>query len=206
MNDFLITLICAAAFATAASAGVLAGDALCAGRTPHEDGPTPVAYAHWPFPLAGAVLGFTLAQHAGDPARLSVLAFAVLALAGCAAADLACGMLPDLLTLAPLALAIAAGLLAHDPAPLLGAALIAVPFAGAAFLSQGRGMGWGDVKLAALGGALLGAGGAALAFALAGLAAYLVARRSGRARTAIAFGPYLAGSIAATLALIARSA
>jgi prepilin signal peptidase PulO-like enzyme (type II secretory pathway) len=62
-------------------------------------------------------------------------------------------------------------------------------------------MGWGDVKLAALGGALLGARDATLAFTCAGLAAYFVARRGGTTRRPIAFGPYLATSILAAVAL-----
>jgi prepilin signal peptidase PulO-like enzyme (type II secretory pathway) len=63
-------------------------------------------------------------------------------------------------------------------------------------------MGWGDVKLAALGGALLGAQDATLAFLVAGGAAYVVAHRGKRAGKPIAFGPYLAVSIVATLAAL----
>jgi len=62
-------------------------------------------------------------------------------------------------------------------------------------------MGWGDVKLAALGGALVGMGGIALAVVLASAAAFAVGVTGGRARRPIAFGPYLAASIGASLAL-----
>lgn len=204
MNLILAAPLDACVFAATSWLGALAGSALCAGRVPHDDGPAPITFARWPFPVAGAAIGLALAAHDDPPGRLALLAFAVLGLAGCTAADLACGMLPDLLTLAPLALAILTGLLAHDLAPALGAAFVALPFAAAALLSRGRGMGWGDVKLAALGGALLGAGDAMLAFVLAGIVAYVVSRQNGRARTPIAFGPYLAGSIVATLATVAR--
>jgi prepilin signal peptidase PulO-like enzyme (type II secretory pathway) len=62
-------------------------------------------------------------------------------------------------------------------------------------------MGWGDVKLAALGGALLGMRGAVPAFIVAAIAVYAVARVSGGVRRPIAFGPYLAASIAAALSI-----
>ena len=73
-------------------------------------------------------------------------------------------------------------------------------------MSRGRGMGWGDAKLAALGGALLGAREAALAFMLAAVAAAVIARRAACARDIaprpIAFGPYLAAAIVAMLPLV----
>jgi hypothetical protein len=62
-------------------------------------------------------------------------------------------------------------------APLLSGLFAFVPFAGLALFTRGHGMGWGDVKLAALG------------------------RTAGRARQPIAFGPYLAASIGAALAV-----
>jgi len=192
-------------FGGAAWGGALAGEALCSDRTAFADGPRPVAFAVWMFPLVGAVIGPALVLHGESPQRLALLAFAVFALAGCTAADLRCGMLPDLLTLAPLALTVGAGAIARDPAPAIGAVLVALPFAGLALVSRGRGMGWGDVKLAALGGALLGAPDAVFAFMLAAVAAYAVARRGGRTREPIAFGPYLACSIVATLAAASRS-
>jgi prepilin signal peptidase PulO-like enzyme (type II secretory pathway) len=192
-------------FAAAAWGGALAGEALCSEVEAFADGPRPVAFAVWLFPLAGALIGSALVLHAQSPPRLAVLAFAVFGLAGCTAADLRCGMLPDLLTLAPLALAVGAGVIARDPGPAIGAALVALPFAALAIASRGRGMGWGDVKLAALGGALLGAPDAVFAFMLAAIVAYLIARRRGRTREPIAFGPYLAGSIVATLAAVSGS-
>jgi len=188
-------------FGLAAWGGVVAGGALCSGRVAAADGPRPIVPASWAFPLAGAAVGCALALQGEPVMRLGLLGFVVFGLAGCTVADLRCGMLPDLLTLAPLAVVVGAGAFARDPAPALGAALVAIPFAGLALFSHGRGMGWGDVKLAALGGALLGAPDAAFAFAFAAAAAYLTARRTGRTREPVAFGPYLAGSIVAMLAV-----
>jgi leader peptidase (prepilin peptidase)/N-methyltransferase len=198
----LTIALAAVLFAAAGWGGTLVAGALCAGRAPFDDGPAPVAFARWPFALAGAVIGLALAAQGASPARLALLVFVMLALAGCCAADLSCGLLPDPLTLVPLAVVGVVGAAAHDWAPLLSAALVAVPFALAAALSRGRGMGWGDVKLAALGGALLGAREAAFAFMLAALAAAVIARRTTGARRPIAFGPYLAAAIVAMLPLV----
>lgn len=61
-------------------------------------------------------------------------------------------------------------------------------------------MGWGDAKLAALGGALLGIGPATVAFVLASFVAALAAWLKYRKRNAqVAMGPYLVAAIAATL-------
>jgi prepilin signal peptidase PulO-like enzyme (type II secretory pathway) len=188
-------------FAVAGWTGTLVAEMLCAGRVPFEDGPPPIAYARWPFALVAACIGAVLAARGEHPAHLALLVLVVLALAGCTAADFACGMLPDVLTLGPLALLVGLGIASHDWTPAIGAAFLFLPFAAAALVSHGRGMGWGDAKLSAFGGALLGAPDATLAFTLAALAAYLVARRSGAQRRPIAFGPYLAASIAAALVI-----
>jgi prepilin signal peptidase PulO-like enzyme (type II secretory pathway) len=191
-------------FAVAGWAGTLLADLLCAGRTPQDDGPAPVVFPRWFFALAAACVGMILAARHLPGLQLGILVIAVLALAGCAAADLMCGMVPDALTLGPLALVVGLGIALHDWMPAFGAAFVFLPFAGAALFSGGRGMGWGDVKLAALGGALLGARDATLAFTLASIIAYIISRRSGRAGRPIAFGPYLAASIVTTFATIGR--
>ncbi|MDB5095099.1 MAG: hypothetical protein JWO85_3200 [Candidatus Eremiobacteraeota bacterium] len=202
MIAILTIALAAALFAAAGWIGTLVAEVLCAGRTPFEDGPQPVAFRRWPFALAGCCIGAALAVHGATPAQLAVLVVVTLALAGCTAADLACGVLPDVFTLGPLALVVGLGLVAHDVTPALGAAFVFAPFAAAAIFSRGRGMGWGDAKLAALGGSLLGARDATLAFTLAAIAAYVIARRTGGARRPIAFGPYLAASIVVTLAAV----
>ena len=198
----LTVVLAGVLFAAAGWGGTLVAEILCANRAPYDDGPAPVAFARWPFALAGAGIGLALAAQGQPPAHLALLVFVMLALAGCCAADLSCGLLPDPLTLVPLAVVAGLGAAAHDWMPLLSAAVVFVPFALAAAVSRGRGMGWGDAKLAALGGALLGAREAALAFMLAALAAAIIARRTTGARRPIAFGPYLAAAIVAMLPLV----
>jgi leader peptidase (prepilin peptidase)/N-methyltransferase len=125
----------------------------------------------------------------------------VLSLTVCAATDARTGTIPDLFTLGPLILVLGASAATRDWMPLLGAAFAFVPFAAIALFSRGSGMGWGDVKLAALGGALVGLGGITLAVLLASISAYFWAVAKGRARRPIAFGPYLAATIGAVLGL-----
>ena len=204
------TAIAALLFGAAAWTGTLIADVLCEGRAPYADGPARVTLGRMWFAAAGACVGTGLALQSPahmalrgeSAAHLALLLAITVALAGCAAADFTCGALPDVLTLVPLALVVAHGAASHDSAPVLGAACVALPFAAAALASRGHGMGWGDVKLAALGGALLGTGGAAFAYLLAAIIAYVVARRTAGVRRPIAFGPYLAASIAATLTLV----
>lgn len=186
-------------FGIAGGIGTACARVLCAGRAPYVDGPRPVTVPAVVFVTASACLGLGVAWSALPPAHVALLLIVVAALAGCSAADLACGALPDAFTLTPLVAVLAFAAFARDSMPALAAALVALPFAAGALLSHGRGLGWGDVKLAALGGALLGAGGAALAFTLAALAAYAVARATGGTRRPVAFGPYLAATIALTL-------
>ena len=114
--------------------------------------------------------------------------------------DAKTGIIPDVFTLVPLGLLVIYGFVQHDPMVLASAAIMFVPFAVLAFISKGRGMGWGDAKLAALGGALLGVSGATVAFVVASLAAALAAWLKYRSRNApIALGPYLVAAIAASL-------
>lgn len=183
-------------FAAASWTGMLVAEILCAGRKPAEDGPEPIAFQRWLIVAGAAALGAIAGIQGVSPFHAAICTIAVLALAGCTAADLTCGMLPDVLTLGPLAVVVASGIALHSWSPAIGAVVVFAPFAAVAIFSKGRGMGWGDVKLAAFGGAFLGVRDATLAFVLAAIAAYIVARRSGHSKRAIAFGPYLAGSIA----------
>jgi leader peptidase (prepilin peptidase)/N-methyltransferase len=202
MTAFCTPAVAALLFAAAGWTGTLLAGVLCEGRAPYEGGPASVAIGRAPFAVFGACVGTALALHGEPPAHLALLLVVTLALAGCAAADFACGALPDVLTLGPLALVVALGAASRDWAPALGASCIALPFALAALASRGRGMGWGDVKLAALGGALLGVADATFAYLLAAVVAYVIARRTAGVRRPIAFGPYLAASIAATLTIV----
>jgi prepilin signal peptidase PulO-like enzyme (type II secretory pathway) len=111
------------------------------------------------------------------------------------------GIVPDVFTLVPLLIVVGAGLLNGDPWPLISAFIAFVPFACLAIVSKGVGMGWGDVKLAALGGAVLGGETALLAFAIGAVVAVLWAYRRGRQKQVIAFAPFLAGAIAIAMPL-----
>jgi prepilin signal peptidase PulO-like enzyme (type II secretory pathway) len=66
------------------------------------------------------------------------------------------------------------------------------------------GLGWGDVKLAMLGGPLIGMQYALMAFALGCLAAVVVARVRRVSNQPVAFAPYMASAIVLPLALIVR--
>jgi prepilin signal peptidase PulO-like enzyme (type II secretory pathway) len=132
---------------------------------------------------------------------MAILVFAAGVLAVCAATDLRCGVIPDAFTLPPLLAVLLVSAVERDPSAICGAAIVAVPFAAIAAFTRGRGMGWGDVKLAALGGALAGMAGITLAVGAAAIVAAIVGVAGGRARQPIAFGPYLAAAIAATFAL-----
>ncbi len=181
---------------------VLAGAArICDGIEPFDDGPVPGKP-----PVAGLVAGVALcgaalaARTASVPA-LAVTGLVIVALAACWYCDARCGIVPDLFTLVPLAIVLAAAGIARDPAPFVSAAVVFVPFAGAALLSHGRGMGWGDVKLVALGAALLPLANALLALTAACLVAAIVAAVRRRRNEPIAFAPYLSGALALTLAV-----
>jgi leader peptidase (prepilin peptidase)/N-methyltransferase len=194
----VFVLITSALFAAAAGGGSALGSILVEGETPWEDGPAPVTFARWPFLALGALVGAASARELGLWPLL-LLALVVGLLAACASADLRCGTIPDSCSLGALVLILGASAFEHHWAPALGAALVGTAFAVSALVSRGRGMGWGDVKLAAAGGALLGVFDATLAFTLAALAAYALARRAGRMSVPIAFGPYLAVSTAIAL-------
>lgn len=195
-------VIAAALFAGAGWLGVLLSDSLY-GSVPREpDGPAPIVVPPWVFAAAPAAIGFFIGMGGEQPPlHAAVLLIAVLSLAACAATDARSGIIPNLFSLGPLLVVLAVAALQREWAPLLSGLFAFVPFAGLALFTRGHGMGWGDVKLAALGGALVGMAGITLAVAVASIAAYIVGRTGGRARQPIAFGPYLAASIAAALAV-----
>jgi prepilin signal peptidase PulO-like enzyme (type II secretory pathway) len=165
------------------------------------DGPLPLALPAWLFAALPAALGLVMGLQGVRALPLALLVVAVLSLSVCAATDLRTGLVPDLFTVGPLIVIVAVSAVGRDWLPLAGAAFALLPFAAIAALTHGRGMGWGDVKLAALGGALVGIGGITLAVVLASAAAYAVVAVTGQMRRPIAFGPYLAVSIGVLLGL-----
>jgi prepilin signal peptidase PulO-like enzyme (type II secretory pathway) len=191
----------AALFGTAGWLGRLVSDTWYGAIEREADGPPAIAVPTWVFVLAAACIGIAIGTRGASPLHVAILIIATLSLTVCAATDVRTGMIPDLFTLGPLVVVLAIALAQGDWLAPAGALFAFVPFAVLAAFSRGRGMGWGDVKLAALGGALVGMGAITLAVAFAAVAASIVGFAYGRRRAPIAFGPYLAVSIGATLGL-----
>ena len=165
--------------------------------------------------LAGGALGALAATRAGL-AELPALVVGFTTLLALSLIDLDTRRVPN--KVLAVGLAISTGLLVlaaalgddwGSLARALGGAAIGLVLLGAIHLAAPRGMGMGDVKLAALCGLLLGWGG--LRFVFAGLflgfllgaivgVALLVGGRAGR-RTALPFAPFLAAGTVAVIAL-----
>jgi leader peptidase (prepilin peptidase)/N-methyltransferase len=161
-----------------------------------QDGPRPGKPPSTAL-LAGAVIiGGLLAARGTPISGLAVFAVLIVSLVACWYSDVRCGIVPDYFTLVPLVLVLGLALVDHDFLPIVAAIVVSLPFAGAALLSKGRGMGWGDVKLVALGGAVLGLQTSVLAFSAACLLAVVITVLRRRRDEPVAFVPYLAGSIA----------
>jgi prepilin signal peptidase PulO-like enzyme (type II secretory pathway) len=188
-------LIGAAFFAAAGYLGTLLGSVYAECIQAFEDGP-PAHRA--PVGLligACAILGALVTAHVASPLQILLAGLVCAALVAVFITDARRGIVPDAFTIGPLTFILFAGLLQHDWGVFLSAAAPFVPFAIAAALTRGRGMGWGDVKLAALGGAVLGAQLSLIVFAVACLAAGALNYRRGAQRGPIAFAPYLATAI-----------
>jgi prepilin signal peptidase PulO-like enzyme (type II secretory pathway) len=154
-----------------------------------------------PWILAGAcAIGALVAAHA-DAQHVVIFAIVICALSAVWCTDVRFGLVPDVFTLVPLGLVLAIAFVQRQPLPIASSAIAFVPFALLALFSKGRGMGWGDVKLATLGGAVLGGETALLAFAAGSTVAVVHAYVRGRQSRVIAFAPYLAGAIAVALPL-----
>jgi prepilin signal peptidase PulO-like enzyme (type II secretory pathway) len=116
--------------------------------------------------------------------------------------DAKTGIIPDVFTLAPLGLALIYSFFTHQQVQVIISALVLfIPFALGAFFSKGRGMGWGDAKLAALAGAMLGMMVATFTLGVGSLAAVIVASIRYRSKPVpVAFGPYMVAAIVLGLA------
>jgi prepilin signal peptidase PulO-like enzyme (type II secretory pathway) len=188
-------------FGAAALLAVFTAGLICARIEPFADGPQPQSPQPVLIVALMAVVGAFVAVHGFAASILAVGAIAAFALTGCWYCDLARGIVPDFFTLFPLAALGSFAAVEGEWRVLISAAVPFVPFALAAVFSRGRGMGWGDAKLVALGGAVLGAQAALIAFAVSCLAAAVVNWLSGRRGTPIAFAPYLVVAAALALAL-----
>jgi prepilin signal peptidase PulO-like enzyme (type II secretory pathway) len=200
---FLSLMLCGAVvFGGAALAGVVfaecyRGIRLC-GAPPQSE--PPVLWMAASCMLVGAYV----TVHASLPAML-VLWFVLASLCAIWCTDARSGIIPDATTLIPLAVVLAFGATQHNWYSLASAAFIVVPFAIAASATKGMGMGWGDVKLAALGGAVLGVQLAIIMFCIACAAAAIPALVRRRGRIPIALGPYLVCAILAGVPLASIS-
>lgn len=186
----------AAFFGFAAFVGVLLGQTVAERLPRFDDGPAPAtAPIPWLVTIS-AVIGAFVATHGGQPAQLVLIAIVLTALVAGWCTDARTGIVPDVFTLAPLGIILLVGLWQHEWGLFVSTVVPFVPFAVAAVLSRGRGMGWADVKIAALGGAVLGAQISLLVFAVACIVAVAVSYFSGKRHGPIAFAPYLASAIA----------
>jgi prepilin signal peptidase PulO-like enzyme (type II secretory pathway) len=200
-NAILASLLGAGFFALAGYGGALLGRAFAERITPFADGPP---QEHAPVLILGvacSAVGALVAPHASTSAML-MIALVCFCLVAVWITDAHRGIVPDAFTLGPLAIMLAVALQQRQMAPfLLSATVPFVPFALAALLTHGRGMGWGDVKLAALGGAVLGPQLSLLAFVFACLAAAGINYARRRNHGPIAFAPYMAASIGLAIPL-----
>jgi prepilin signal peptidase PulO-like enzyme (type II secretory pathway) len=182
-------------FGAAAYLGIVLGNVFAERLTAFADGPAPHEVPVAILVAGSALIGAFVVPHALAASEILEAAIVCVALAAIWVTDARRGLVPDVFTLGPLATILLVALWQHEWRIFESTALPFVPFAIAAALSRGRGMGWGDVKLVALGGAVLGGWAAVLAFALACLAAVAVNYARGQRKGVIALAPYLAGAI-----------
>lgn len=197
----IATLLGAFFFAAAGVVGALLGVTFADRLESLPDGP-PSQQTPIPLLILGcALIGAFITGHAFSPAQLVMLAIVCVSLVAIWIVDARRGIVPDAFTLGPLGIILLVAIWQHEWEFFISAAIPFVPFAIAAMLSKGRGMGWGDVKLVALGGAVLGAQWAIVAFAVACFAAVVMCYARGKQRGPIAFAPYLTAAIGAAIPL-----
>jgi prepilin signal peptidase PulO-like enzyme (type II secretory pathway) len=164
---------------------------------PLEGGPAPTNVPAAAMIAGSAIVGAIAALHGTTLAGLAIVEIVVFALCAAIWTDVTRGFIGDWFTLPPLALVVAIAAFNHTFGPmLLSLAVVTVPFAIAALASKGIGMGWGDVKLVALGAALLDIQTSILMYAVACMVACAIAFARRKRTEPIAFAPYLASAIA----------
>jgi leader peptidase (prepilin peptidase)/N-methyltransferase len=188
-------------FACIALLAVELAKAVCArvepldGAPPSGEPPTIVLTA------AAAFLGAALVARGVSPLEFVTLGILTFALAASWASDSLRGIVPDVFTLIPLGLLLLLAIVQRDWIVLVSAAVLFVPFAAAAWMTKGRGMGWGDVKLVTLAAAALGAPLTMLAMVVACIAAVIGYRLKRIGGGPIAFAPYIAAAVGVAIPL-----
>ena len=185
-------LFCALFFGCVAFLAMQISSIVCSNVIPADDGPASTKPPYAIVTAGAALLGAALVLLGAPPLQLGIAGIVVFALAACWASDALCGFLPDAFTLGPLAALLLFALAQRDWGLIVSAVLVFVPFAAAAYFSRGYGMGWGDAKLVALTGAVLGAPLGYFTLAIACAAAVVVHRFGSRRAEPIAFAPYIA--------------
>jgi prepilin signal peptidase PulO-like enzyme (type II secretory pathway) len=200
--DLGTALIGALIFGAAGVCGALLGTLLIPKLQRFEDGPAPVD-VHPAWLIAGAaLLGAIVGWRQIPETDFVISALATVCLVAIWYCDARTGIIPDVFTLIPLGALMAYALFARQPFTIVSAVALFVPFGFLALISKGRGMGWGDAKLASLGGALIGLIPATFAFVVASFVAALVTWLRYRQRNVpVALGPYLVAAIAVCIAL-----
>ena len=187
---------CSAYLAMQIAAFVYAKDA------PLEGGPVPSRVPAFALIAGAALVGAATAMRSPDLATLATIDLISISLVAAIWTDMTRGFIGDWFTIPPLVLVIAIALVEHKLVPVaISLAIVTIPFAIAAFASKGLGMGWGDVKLVALGGALLDVQTSILMYAVACMIACAIAFARRKRTEPIAFAPYLASAIAVGMIL-----
>jgi prepilin signal peptidase PulO-like enzyme (type II secretory pathway) len=200
MTYIVTALASLAMLASAALAGVLLAQVLAQRIKRFDDGPEPRDLNPlWALAVVLA-LGLVLLFRHTPPLQFFYVALASVPLVTAWYVDAKTGIVPDWCTLLPLAVVLAVVIRSGHWVSLFSAFVVFVPFAISALFSRGRGMGWGDVKLATFCSSLVGMMVALPAFAVACLVATFAAYRRDGGKRPIAFGPYL---VVATFAAMA---
>ena len=197
----MTALFCALFFACIAYVAMQVSGMVCSSIVPADDGPPNTKPPVLLVTAGAAILGAALTLVGAAPLQLGISAIVVFALAACWASDALCGFLPDAFTLGPLAALVLFALAQRDWYLIVSAILVFIPFAAAAYFSKGYGMGWGDAKLVALTGAVLGAPLGYFTLAIACVVAVVVHRLGSRRAEPIAFAPYIAALTGVALPL-----
>jgi len=193
--------IAAIFFASVALVAVQLSRAACAVEAPTPDGPPPGTPPYVVLVLSCAAIGGLLVYGGAMPVQLGIAALVLFALVAAWCSDTLCGLVLDVFTLPPLAALLLFAISERQWMILVGAAVAFVPFAAAAIFSRGMGMGWGDAKLVAISGAVLGLPLGFLALAAACAVAAVLHRLLRGKGSPIAFAPYIAAATALALPL-----